>query len=233
MKLITLLFIFLTINAFGEDKSFTIFVYSKNQPSHGQGFFIKNNGITLFVTNAHVCLGHYKSFIYNVDENDWINQNKIEESSSIKYIIDVKQKKIEIDTKLSNILYDQKKDLCILKINEKIDDFLVLKENKNYNKENSFYFSGNEKKQGSLMGIQSKNIHLPYIENDIKKFYASNLSKIYWYNFKADSGNSGSPVFSTENELIGILFAIDSKKNGAVIPINELTLMLEKNKIDN
>jgi len=204
---------------------YRINVLSKKTITHGNGFLIKNNNHFFIVTNAHVCLGKYKSDLYPINQNNWLLIDKIESSATIQYEILFKKKNVTINTTLSKINYNIKKDLCLIKVFPENEEYLIIKNDLNIKYTNDSFFlsqrTTNKKNIGKYIGTQNKNIKLPLIANGKKKYYESNLTTIYWYNFNAHSGDSGSPVFSQGN-LIGILFAIDKNGNGAIIPIQEL-----------
>lgn len=205
---------------FAMDYAGFIKVDSGDSKTYGQGIVVLIEKKTYFMTNAHVCLGSKKQALLAGDEID-NKSNYFEIQTKVAYL------KKEI--KFKEMIYNFNFDLCLIPIVANSGYELKQPE---FDRGKAYFVSyqGRDKR---LMENSSRYYGKILQRDKINKSYFVNsqrqkvicefkFNKVTWFDFNAISGDSGSPVFNQNNELIGILFASRNEESGAVIRIEDI-----------
>lgn len=154
-----------------------------DEDSSGTGFYISNKGF--LITNAHVVVNNDGKEL-KLCENAYVCKSK-----STEYF------EAEI------IYLDAKKDLALLKVNNKLN-FKPVKIEKDVEVGDKVIVIGNSEGQGLLL--------LDGLVGDVNRKYKE--ADAFIYNSFVANGCSGGPIFNIKGELCGVVAASSRKTQG-------------------
>lgn len=219
-----------------------IHINGKNYNNRASGIMISHNSMNYFATNAHVCLGEYKSEIYHNYKMNWLKTEQIEENSELNYVIELKNETIIMSTSIKKLIYQPFKDICLIPIDSlskykyayKIKYSNIAFESQKNVRAITYNRSKNKLSKLEMIGKLIKTFKpvervAYYDKGNLKSDLILELEKVNQYSFKATFGDSGSPVFDHNNELVGLVYSKsgDGKDFGSVIPANEIVKLLD------
>lgn len=212
-----------------------------NYNSSGSGILISYKTNNYFITNAHVCLGHYKKEVYKEFNDEWLIED-FNQSHKVLMRINSNNHLISLNLSLSEIKYHPFKDVCIIPIPNHItiknpyilnNSIQIPKNNKlaffyTYNKRNETDSRKLIKSYGMYDSSWSKNKKYLYTSTENQSIsMVMTIGLTTKFSFKTIKGDSGSPVFNNQNELIGLVFATGFKQYGMVLPKESILELLK------
>ena len=198
--------------------------------SFGSGIIVNYLNKSYFATNAHVCLGNQYTQISFQDKKTNYEFNFSIKTKSQNYILTLYQEQIKINIQ---------EDVCLLELPNYSKSGFLLKKEKisllNHKKAYFLTFNRNKKDKikkfsGTLNRVnQDKLVEINVVSESrehIKTFFS--MKEQAKYSFLAIAGDSGSPVFSNNHKLIGLVFSSEiSDKKASIVNINAIFDLLD------